>query len=75
MIIETVFDIRDYVMVDGCASIKCAVIGIKVCDIKQNIIYELGWMDGGIKSAWVDEWRVSHFKQTPRAIAPAKAAL
>lgn len=70
MIIETKFDIGDYVMVDGCASIKCAVIGIKVCDIKQNICYEIGWMNGGARSDWVDQWRVDAFDDSPRQIAP-----
>jgi hypothetical protein len=73
VIIETKFDIGDYVMVDGCASIKCAVIGIQVCDIRQNISYELGWMDGGLKSAWIDEWRLSPHASAESRVAPVKA--
>ena len=70
MTIETLFDIGDYVMIDGCPSIKCAVIGIKVCDIRQNIEYDIGWVDGGLKSGTVDEWRVSPYQKDVKPIAP-----
>ena len=69
VIIETRFGIGDYVMVDGCSSIKCVVTAIKVCDLRENISYEIGWFDGDLKSGDVDEWRLSDFEASRNAIA------
>ena len=72
MIIETRFDIGDFVMIDGDKSIKAVIVGIEVCDIRQNIVYRVGWVDGGIKEASVDEWRLATWDDSHRAIAPLK---
>ncbi len=72
MIIETIFDIGNMVMIDGDKSIKAVIVGIEVCDIRQNIVYKVGWVDGGIKEASVDEWRLAPWDDSHRAIAPSR---
>lgn len=72
MIIETIFNIGDAVMIDGDKSIKGVIIAVTVCDVKQNVVYKVGWVDGGVKEATVDEWRLAIWQDKHRAIAPGK---
>ena len=59
MILESKFDIKDRVMIDGDITIVCSVVAIR-WSREQALQYELGWMhEGRAEYAWFDEWRLS----------------
>ncbi len=59
MVIDTRFDIGDYVMIDGDKSIAARVTEIRY-RTHALLMYEVCWFSSGdSKSATIEEWRLS----------------
>lgn len=59
MILESKFDIKDIVMIDGDSSVRGVVVSIRWAR-EMGPQYEVGWMhEGRAEYVLFDEWRLS----------------
>jgi hypothetical protein len=63
MRITSIYDVGDKVTIDSDKAIVGVIIAMTVRDVGKNILYEVSWMCGDLKSAWVEEWRLDRWEE------------
>lgn len=55
--VSFLFEEGDYVIMDGCNSIKGVVVAS--CLRGSNKTHQVSWMDGGLRNEWIEDWRLT----------------
>lgn len=53
------FCIGDIVRIDGCPDTKAVVVQARIGQ-NDSVSYSVEWMNGGMHSAVIEEWRISY---------------